>query len=104
MPCPNTVAANPRGCSIIWSPAVSPRWANWTAVTPSRQVIPACNGLVIVPKLWIRPLDIDPAMPKAIIVFASSSFISLAQAAAQANRPMTAVLWNPLSIWLYLVL
>ena len=57
----------------------------------------------MVPKLWIRPEAMDPAMPSAVIVWSSSSFSSLAQAAAQARRPMTAVLWKPLSICLYLV-
>ena len=36
-------------------------------------------------------------MPRAMMVWCSSSFSSLAQAAVQASRPMTAVLWKPLS-------
>ena len=57
----------------------------------------------MVPKLWIKPDDMEPAMPNAIMVWCSSSLSNLAQAAVQASRPITAVLWKPLSICLYFV-
>ena len=103
MPCPNTVLANPSGCSTILSPAVRPRWASCAAVMASRPTNPACSGLVMVPKLWIKPPAMEPAIPRAMVVCCSSSFINLAHAAVLAMCPMTAVAWNPLSIWLYLV-
>ena len=69
------------------SAAITPLWAQW----------PTCSGLVMVPKLALRPDANEAAMASAVAVCASVRFMSRAADAAAPNTPSVAVGCQPLS-------
>jgi hypothetical protein len=65
--------------------AVKPHAARRHAVSALRAAIPLCSGLVIVPKLRLRPPAIEPAIPNACCAANARSPCSLISAASAEN-------------------
>ena len=85
----------PLGDSKILSVDDHPYLTRSQAITPLSAALPACRGLVIVPKFSLRPALSDAAIPKDFTILFKSYFLILAAAEADANVPQVAVEWNP---------
>jgi hypothetical protein len=73
-----------------------PAAARRAAVTPDCAARPAWNGFVMVPKFATTPAESEAAIPSAIVACSGSRRRRLAQAAAAATGPITAVGCQPL--------
>ena len=76
---------------------MKPSRASSAAKAPLREACPTCSGLVIVPKLALRPLANEAAIESAVAVSSSLSRSSFAEAAAAPKTPSVAVGCQPLS-------
>ena len=77
------------------SVADQPKPTKSHATTPLSAALPACSGLVIVPKFSLNPALKDAATAKDCWICETVYPLILAAAAAEARVPQVDVEWNP---------